>query len=256
MSKKELELEPGRGPTPSEEPLVQVVRVPRMTATWRAIHWFQALAVVVCFVTGLYIANPFYAPNPTSANAATYFMAWNRAIHFYGALVLDVSMFLIAYLYVFSTKHKDITDLRPSPENLTQFKEALLNFVTFNRRKRLDTSKRDPFLAVLFLLFHVIMLTQLLTGFQLYVAAFSANISTVGSWWPRLLHFVTDWTLTVFGGNVGVRETHLVTAWIIIAWAVFHIYYEIWRSIMWKEGDIVISFGGYKYVKRAGTKHD
>ena len=224
-------------------------RVQRVTTTWRIIHWVQALSVVVCFITGLFIAKPFIQSNSNYLAQPFQLMAWARALHFYGAMILDTSMILIAYLYLFSRSHRDITDLRPTPEHRTAFKEAALNFITFNRRRRFDTTKRDPLLAVMFVLLHLLLLLQALTGLQLYTASFSDNISTVGSWWPQFLHFMTDWTTTVFGGNVGVRMTHLTTSWLIIAWAVFHIYYEIWRTIMWREGDVGIMVSGSKYVK-------
>jgi Ni/Fe-hydrogenase 1 B-type cytochrome subunit len=37
--------------------------------------------------------------------------------------------------------------------------------------------------------------------------------------------------------------------WLLIVWVVFHIYYQVWRTIFWKEGDISIIVGGSKYVK-------
>jgi Ni/Fe-hydrogenase 1 B-type cytochrome subunit len=46
-----------------------------------------------------------------------------------------------------------------------------------------------------------------------------------------------------------VRISHHYTMWFIIVWVIFHIYYQVWRTIFWKEGDISIAFGGDKYVK-------
>jgi len=54
----------------------------------------------------------------------------------------------------------------------------------------------------------------------------------------------------VFGSAGGVRTVHLITMYFIIGWAFCHIYYEIWRTIMWREGDIAIAFGGYKFARR------
>ena len=139
-------------------------RVQRVTTTWRIIHWVQALSVVVCFITGLFIAKPFIQSNSNYLAQPFQLMAWARALHFYGAMILDTSMILIAYLYLFSRSHRDITDLRPTPEHRTAFKEAALNFITFNRRRRFDTTKRDPLLAVMFVLLHLLLLLQALTG--------------------------------------------------------------------------------------------
>ncbi|MHB1693816.1 MAG: cytochrome b/b6 domain-containing protein, partial [bacterium] len=85
-------------------------------------------------------------------------------------------------------------------------------------------------------------------GFQMYVASFTGTYA-VGGWWPTLLHISTDWTLWVFGGLTGVTLVHLFIMWLIIIFIFYHIYTEIWRSIIWKEGDILIPFSGYKYTR-------
>jgi Ni/Fe-hydrogenase 1 B-type cytochrome subunit len=61
---------------------------------------------------------------------------------------------------------------------------------------------------------------------------------------------MTDWTLVVTGGtNVDVRYAHHMSMYYILAWVIFHIYYQVWRTIFWKEADISIVVGGSKYVK-------
>jgi Ni/Fe-hydrogenase 1 B-type cytochrome subunit len=115
-----------------------------------------------------------------------------------------------------------------------------------NRRKRFDSSLPDPFNALLFVVLHLLVIFQLFTGFQLYVYGLESGYSVIGTWWPSLLHLSTDWTLTLFGGIGGVRLAHHTMMYPIIVWAILHIYYEVWRTVVWKEGDITISFGGYK----------
>ena len=78
------------------------------------------------------------------------------------------------------------------------------------------------------------------------MAGLESGISSVGGWWPWIMHVCTDWTLWAFGGLGGVRLVHHFMTYPILAWAALHLYYEIWRTIMWKEGDIAITFGGYK----------
>lgn len=41
---------------------------------------------------------------------------------------------------------------------------------------------------------------------------------------------------------------HYATMWFVLSWVVLHIYYEWWRTVVWKESDIAIMFGGYKYA--------
>jgi Ni,Fe-hydrogenase I cytochrome b subunit len=91
---------------------------------------------------------------------------------------------------------------------------------------------------------------MLLTGLQLYVHGLESGMSSIGKWWPAMLHLFTDWTVAVTGGTyMDVRISHHMTMYIIIAWIMFHIYYQVWRTIFWQEGDINIAFGGTKYVK-------
>jgi Ni/Fe-hydrogenase 1 B-type cytochrome subunit len=218
-------------------------RIVRMSATRRLVHWANALSIVVCAITGIYIADPFYVAN------IPYLTAWTRAIHLYGAVVLDVSLLVIMYLYFFSTVERPVEPLIPSKRNLRRLQESFLNLITFNRRKRFDSSSPDPLNALLFLGLHGLVVIQLFTGLQLYVAGLESGYSIVGAWWPALIHFTTDWTQTVFGGLAGVRLWHHAMMYPIIAWALLHVYYEIWRTIAWKEGDITIAFGGYKLAR-------
>jgi Ni/Fe-hydrogenase 1 B-type cytochrome subunit len=51
-----------------------------------------------------------------------------------------------------------------------------------------------------------------------------------------------------------VRIVHHITMWLIITWVVFHIYYQVWRTIFWQEGDVAIVVGGTKFVKEKEQK--
>jgi Ni/Fe-hydrogenase 1 B-type cytochrome subunit len=220
-----------------------VQRVFRRTFTWRVFHWSNVVSIVGCAITGIFIANPFLVAH------VKYLMAWTRAIHLYFATVLDVAVIGLAYLYVFSRAEQSIEQLRPTRSNLHAAQEAFLNFVLLNRRKRFDSSRPDPFNALLFVILHILVVVQMITGLQLYVQHFTSGASAIGRWWPSLLHTSTDWTLSLFGGPMGVRTAHLITMYIIIGWALCHIYYEVWRTIAWNEGDIGIAFGGYKFAR-------
>jgi Ni/Fe-hydrogenase 1 B-type cytochrome subunit len=100
---------------------------------------------------------------------------------------------------------------------------------------------------------------MLFTGLQLYVHGLASGESSIGAWWPWMLHAVTDWTIPFSSMAVGagptpsimdVRIIHHKVMWVILAWIAFHIYYQVWRTIFWREGDISIAFGGEKFVKQ------
>ena len=224
-------------------------KVERMTPAMRTIHWMNAICMVVAVITGLYIGHPCYQSFIADPALDKYVMAWNRWGHLIAAIIFDVTAILVGYLYFFSRFEKPYKKLIPTVKNIKEFFEVFLNLITFNRRKKFDSSHSDSYNIMFFTLFHLLLVFMLLTGLQLYVHGLASGESSIGTWWPAMLHFATDWTLDVFGGNMGVRIAHHTTMYIILVWVMSHIYYQIWRTIFWQEGDIGIAFGGYKYAK-------
>jgi len=234
-------------------------QVKRMTPYMRLNHWVVAFSMIGAIVTGFYIGHPYYQSFIADPAVSKYVMAWNRWIHFMIAIIFDVSSIVIAYLYFFSRFEKPYKKLIPNTQNITEFKEVVLNLVTFNRRKKFDSTHTDSFNTVFFLVFHLMLAWMLLTGLQLYVHGLASGLSSIGNWWPWMLHLATDWTIPVSNFLIGsasatpcvmdVRISHHITMWLIIVWIVFHIYYQVWRTIFWKEGDIGIVVSGSKFVK-------
>jgi len=225
-------------------------KVERMTGFMRLNHWVVAISMIGAVITGLYIGHPYYQSFIADPTATKWVMAWNRWVHFMIAIIFDVSSIVVAYMYFFSRFEKPYKKLIPSGKNIGEFFAVILNLLTFNRVKNFDSSHADSFNAVFFFVFHIMLVWMLLTGLQLYVHGLASGLSSIGSWWPAMLHIFTDWTLNATGGtNMDVRLSHHYTMYSIIAWSMFHIYYQVWRTIFWKEGDISIVVGGSKYVK-------
>jgi Ni/Fe-hydrogenase 1 B-type cytochrome subunit len=234
-------------------------QVRRMTAFMRVNHWVVAVCMVAAVITGLYIGHPYYQTFIADPAVDKYVMAWNRWIHFIVAIIFDVSSIVVAYLYFFSRFEKPYKKLIPTWNNIKEFGAVLINLVTLNRVKKFDSSHADSFNAVFFFIFHLLLVWMLLSGLQLYVHGLESGISSIGAWWPWMLHLATDWTLPVSSWMIGstatgtnimdVRIAHHISMWLVITWVVFHIYYQVWRTIFWKEGDIAIVVGGSKFVK-------
>lgn len=225
-------------------------QVKRMTPAMRIIHWVNAICMVGAVITGLYIGHPYYQTFMADGAVDKYVMAWNRYGHFMIAIIFDVTSVVIAYLYFFSRFEKPYKKLIPNAKNIVEFKAVLINLLTLNRKKEFDSSHADSFNTVYFTIFHLLLVWMLFTGLQLYVHGLGSGISSIGSWWPWMLHLVTDWTIPVTGGSLmDVRIAHHMSMWFIVCWVVFHIYYQVWRTIFWKEADIAIVIGGSKFVK-------
>jgi Ni/Fe-hydrogenase 1 B-type cytochrome subunit len=225
-------------------------QVKRMTPFMRVNHWVVAICMVAAVATGLYIGHPYYQTFIADPAVGKYVMAWNRWIHFMVAIIFDVSSIVVAYLYFFSRFEKPYKKLIPTLSNIKEFINVFINLITFNRVKQFDSSKADSFNAVFFFVFHLLLAWMLFTGLQLYVHGLESGISSIGAWWPAVLHLATDWTIAATGGTLmDVRIAHHLSMWLIIVWVAFHVYYQVWRTIFWKEGDIAIVIGGSKFVK-------
>jgi Ni/Fe-hydrogenase 1 B-type cytochrome subunit len=225
-------------------------KIERMTPAMRIIHWANAICMIAAIITGLYIAHPYYQSFIADGAVDKYVMAWNRWAHFISAIIFDVTSIVVAYLYFFSRFEKPYKKLIPNAKNVKEFGEVILNLLTLNRRKRFDSTHSDSFNTVYFTIFHLLLFFMLFTGLQLYVHGLESGESSIGAWWPALLHISTDWTIPVTGGTLmDVRIAHHITMWLIVVWMVFHIYYQIWRTIFWQEGDMAIVFGGSKFAK-------
>ncbi len=222
-------------------------RVERMTGIMRTIHWMNAFCMIIAVATGLYIGHPYYQTFIADPAVDKYVMAWNRWGHFIVAIIFDVTAILIGYLYLFSNFEKPYKKILPTKKNFVEFCEVFFNLITFNRRKKFDSSHSDSYNIMFFTLFHILLVFMLLTGLQLYVHGLASGESSIGAWWPWILHVATDWTLDVFGGNMGVRIAHHTAMYILLMWVMSHIYYQVWRTIFWREGDINIVFGGTKF---------
>jgi Ni/Fe-hydrogenase 1 B-type cytochrome subunit len=234
-------------------------KIERMTPAMRIIHWVNVFSMIVAIATGLYIAAPYYQTFMADDAVDKYVMAWNRWGHFMVAIIFDVTSIVVAYLFFFSRFEKPYKKILPTGKNIKEFFEVLLNLITLNRRKKFDSTHSDSFNTVYFTIFHLLLAWMLITGLQLYVQIFPHGHSSIGEWWPWMLHVATDWSMplsswmmgsTATGTNVmDVRIMHHYTMWLVIVWVVFHIYYQVWRTIFWKEGDISIVVGGSKFVK-------
>ena len=233
--------------------------VKRMTPAMRTIHWVNFFSMIVAIVTGLYIGHPYYQSFIADPAVDKYVMAWNRWGHFMVAIIFDVTSIIVAYLYFFSRFEQPWKKVIPTGRNIKEFFAVLINLLTLNRKKDFDSSHSDSFNTVYFTIFHLLLAWMLFTGLQLYVHGLESGESSIGAWWPWILHVATDWTIPVsawlngsavsIASLMDVRISHHYTMWFIIVWVVFHIYYQVWRTIFWKEGDISIAFGGDKFVK-------
>ncbi|MBI4666048.1 MAG: cytochrome b/b6 domain-containing protein [Nitrospinae bacterium] len=205
----------------------------------RLLHWIIFFSVLVLLPTGYYMGNPTGLVGEGEAYQATV-MADIRLYHFFAAMALDVAIIVRFYLAFMSLYHRDWYELLPLPSRVKGAIKIVKSYMTFSKPP--FYRHVDPFDGLLFLALHLTMVLQLLTGFQLYVHALPADY-----WWTSLIHLSTDWITFVLGGDQAVRWVHHVMMWITVSGVIFHVYIQVAKTIIWRDGHIAAIVGGYKY---------
>ena len=207
--------------------------------TNRLLHWTMFFSVMVLLPTGYYIGDPslFYGQGEAYDS---YVMGYVRLFHLLAAMTLDVSIMVRFYLAFFSLYHRDWYELFPSFSHLVGAFKVALSYITF--KKPPFYRHTDPLDGLMFLFLHFLMVTQLLTGFQLFVQGLGPEY-----WWAQMIHLGTDWVELLLGSHQMVRLTHHMTLWIMITGIIIHIYVQVMKTIVWQDGHISSIVGGYKY---------
>lgn len=200
----------------------------------RLTHWFNAISIVVLSVTGFYIGDPFVSVPATSQ----YVMGWMRFLHFVFAYVFALSVlsriiwaFLgnefaswrVFFPWVTSKGRKYIT--------------GTFLFYTFVKTKPPGVVGHNALAAMAYVGVFGLFIAQVVTGFALY-----GQYAPGGGWDSAF-----GWLLPIFG-NQGLRLTHHVVMWLLIGFAIHHVYSAWLMEVKEKNGTMASIFGGYKFI--------
>jgi len=204
----------------------------------RIFHWLMVGSVVILFATGLYIGNPFFGASgsvePTFAVNAWLSMETIRYIHFAAAYIL-VAAFILR-LYGFAVNKGD----RLLPKFWTKlYWQGLVDmtlhymFLQPHHRPYLRNSlARSSYLGV-----YALLAIEAVTGFAMY---FMVHPNGLGA---KIFGPVN----TLLGGEYNVHLVHHYVAWLIILFAIVHVYMAIRADLMEREGEVSSMFSGAKF---------
>jgi Ni/Fe-hydrogenase 1 B-type cytochrome subunit len=228
-------------------------RVYRMNIIMRINHWLMFIAFIACAVTGFYIAHPFLVFE-TGEVIDSYVMGYIRLVHYLGAILLDVILLVWLYLFFFG-HHSYFRFIFPLKPRFIEAMQMLKHYFTLRPEDKPETGDRMDALNAwgIFLFIIIFKALMLITGFAMLSPQITAEntaipggqyvFSTIGS----IAYFL-------FGNLANIRLAHHTIAWLMIVFVLIHIYLEVWREAIWKEGDISIVFSGYKFVKKGKNK--
>jgi len=202
----------------------------------RITHWVNAISIVVLSVTGIYIGTPFI----TAQSTDQFVMGWMRAIHFACAYAFILSILARLIWGFIGNKHaRWWPDFLPwATKDGWKYITGTFTYYTFLRKKPPYVVGHNALAAMAYSGVFVLFVLQIITGLALY------GQFAPGGFWSGIF----DPLLVAFGAQ-GMRLTHHIIMWLLIGFAIHHIYSAWLMDVKEKNGTLSSIFGGYKFIE-------
>ncbi len=218
----------------------QQVAVYVYEAPVRLWHWVNALCIVVLCITGYLIGQP--PPSLSGDTSEQFLFGTIRFLHFAFGQVLVVSFIGRVYWAFAGNHHARQMFILPF-WNRQWWEEILfeLRWYFFLEPKPKKYIGHNPLAQfAMFTVFLLPMLVIMATGLALY----SEGLGT-GSW----LYGVFGWVFLVAGDSFTVHTIHRLTMWVIILFAMVHIYAAIREDIMSRQSLVSTMISGWRMFR-------
>lgn len=222
--------------SPAAEP--PIVRVYVWQIPVRVTHWLIAGSIVVLSVTGLYIGRPFLTV--TGPAGQSFVMGWMKVIHGYTAFVF-ITAVLVRVIWMFTgNRYARWDQFLPVGRTRRKRMWPTILFYSFFKDEPPPAVGHNPLAGFTYI-----------AVFGLYVAAIATGLvmrgasADVGS--P--LRGFAAWA-PLFGGLQIARWIHHVVMWLLLGFAVHHVYSSVLMGHVEKTGTMDSIFTGYKWVPK------
>jgi len=202
----------------------------------RIFHWLMVLSIIILFFTGLYIAKPFGAVThglePTYSGLS---MNAVREIHFIAAFIFVGSFILRIYGFIVNKGDR----LFPRFWTKAHWQWTVDTALHYAFIKPFHNPYlRNPLARMSYVGLYGLVFFEIVTGFAMY---FMANPNGFGAKVFGPVNYL-------LGNEYNVHLVHHYIAWLIVIFAVIHIYMAIRADFMDQEGEISSMFSGMKFL--------
>ena len=203
-------------------------------------HWVNALSITILAITGYLIANPL--PSMPGHASDYYVMGYIRFFHFVAAYIFTIGF--LGRLYWAYAGNKHARELFRLPCLNCKFWKELwheIRWYAFLAKEPKKYVGHNP-LAHIFMVVIVTIggIAMVLTGFALY-----AEQTGLGSWQDSLF----GWLIPMVGQSQDVRAWHHWGMWIIVIFAMLHIYVAIREDIVSRQSMISTMISGWRLFR-------
>ena len=211
-------------------------------------HWVNAIAIVVLCLTGYFIGSP---PPAVHGEASDSFLfGWIRYLHFSAAYILIVGILLRIY-WAFVGNHHARQIFLPRVWKGTFWKELghEIKWYAMIAKEPMKYVGHNPLAAlVMHIMFVWGIVFMIFTGLALY-----GEGTGMGSWQYNLF---SSWLIPLFGQSQDVHTWHHLGMWVIICFAIVHIYAAVREDIMSRQSIISSMFSGWRTFRDDNPAND
>ncbi|MEO1089520.1 MAG: Ni/Fe-hydrogenase, b-type cytochrome subunit [Pseudomonadota bacterium] len=226
---------PGATPVYARQTAVYVYEAP--VRLW---HWINALLIVVLCVTGYLIGQP---PPSLGGEASDHFLFGNiRFVHFAAGQCLAV-FFLMRVFWAFFGNHHARQLFYIPIWRARWWREVLFEarWYSFLERDPKKYIGHNPLAQLaMFSVFLLPLIFMIITGFALY-----AEGAGQGHW----SYWAFSWVLDLAGNPMWLHTLHRLGMWVIICFAIIHIYAAIREDIMSRQSMLSTMVSGWRMFK-------
>jgi Ni/Fe-hydrogenase 1 B-type cytochrome subunit len=203
----------------------------------RIFHWPFAASVVVLFITGLYINDPWFTAGGSTDG---YLMGWVRFLHFAAAAVFCVAFAWRAAWFFLGNEYA--RSGIPYVWRASWWRAVFRQMWAYLRFDFSRPHLGHNALAGLSYAVFVVGLgsAQIVTGLALY------GESNPGGLWDSLF----GWALPLFGGSFGTHMWHHLFSWGFVVFVLLHVYIVMLDDRQYKNGLISSMISGRKFVRQ------
>ncbi|MDR1889556.1 MAG: Ni/Fe-hydrogenase, b-type cytochrome subunit [Zoogloeaceae bacterium] len=218
----------------------QVYSVYVFEAPLRIWHWMNALLMVILAATGYLIGKPL----PTLAGEAAdhYMMGYIRFAHFVAGYLFAAGLVARLYWACVGNHHARQIFLLPFTDK-EWWREVLyeLRWYLFLEQTPKKYLGHNPMaLLMMFFFFTVFAFGMTFTGFGLFVEFRGSG--GIGDW-------LFGWVVPLLGGSQQTHTWHRLGMWLMMSFAVLHVYAAIREEVLSKHSLISTMISGWRMFK-------
>jgi len=200
----------------------------------RIFHWIMVVSILVLFGTGLLITKPMDVA-ATEPYLTSMSMDWVRDIHFLFAFIFCASFILRIYGFIVNKGDRLFPRVWEG-HFYSETVEVALHYMLLKSHHA--PFLRNPLARASYAGLYLMVAIEILTGFAMY---FMTEPSNVGG-------ALFGWVNTILGSEMMTHYVHHYVAWLIIVFAIGHLYMVIRAEFMEGESEVSSMFSGKKIL--------